>query len=155
MGATKPRSSESKAERKFEKKLQFYSKVRETVASLTATKAISKKQKTRSRQKKLKRYDLSSLSEFLPDLPAPRQAKAASKRKLNCKSRQKIVIEEGNQLKAVLSHPDFKANPLAAIHQHLQSTQPPNEDKQKKKNGSKKSKEKRQKAASELQPMDI
>lgn len=33
-------------------------------------------------------------------------------------------MKEANQLKTVLNDPVFKADPLAALHQHLQSTQP-------------------------------
>ncbi|XP_057965571.1 uncharacterized protein LOC131156140 isoform X2 [Malania oleifera] len=152
MGSTRPRpESSTKAERKFEKKLQFYAKVRDTVASLSAKKAISKK-RLRSRQKKLKAYNLSSLSESLPELKAPQQLK------LNSKSRQKLVTKEANQLRTVLSHPAFLSDPLAAIHQHLKNTQPITKDETKKrssKKGEKKSKKKRAKDASGLQSMAI
>ncbi|KAK5837975.1 hypothetical protein PVK06_006702 [Gossypium arboreum] len=84
--SSRPDSS-SKADKKFDKKVQFYAKVRDTVASLTAKKDITKKKKLRSRQKKLKAYDLSALSEFLPELKAPR----ANDFKLNCKSRQQLM----------------------------------------------------------------
>ncbi|CAK9143647.1 unnamed protein product [Ilex paraguariensis] len=141
MGKTSTRSEEStRADSKFEKKLQFYAKVRDTVTSLSAQKAITKKKKLRSRRKKLKAYDLSSLSEFLPELKAPRRPTPAEF-KLNSKSRQTLVLKEGNQLRTVLNHPAFRANPLAAIHQHLQSTQPDSNEKTKRKdskNGKKK-----------------
>ncbi|CAL5329315.1 unnamed protein product [Camellia sinensis] len=124
MGKTSSLSEPSThADRKFEKKLQFYAKVRDTVASLGAQKAIGKKKKVRSRKKKLKAYDLTTLSEFLPDLKAPMQP-APTEFKLNSKSRQNLVLKEANQLKTVLDHPAFQSDPLAAIHQHLQSTQP-------------------------------
>ncbi|XP_052484641.1 uncharacterized protein LOC105795223 isoform X4 [Gossypium raimondii] len=146
--SSRPDSS-SKADKKFDKKVQFYAKVRDTVASLTAKKDITKK-KLRSRQKKLKAYDLSALSEFLPELKAPR----ANDFKLNCKSR----LKEGKQLSAVLEHPAFQADPLAAIHQHLQNTQPVLDEKPKKKknqNGGRKKKSKKSKALSRQQSMDI
>ncbi|KAG4160025.1 hypothetical protein ERO13_D02G207600v2 [Gossypium hirsutum] len=147
--SSRPDSS-SKADKKFDKKVQFYAKVRDTVASLTAKKDITKKKKFRSRQKKLKAYDLSALSEFLPELKAPR----ANDFKLNCKSR----LKEGKQLSAVLEHPAFQADPLAAIHQHLQNTQPVLDEKPKKKknqNGGRKKKSKKSKALSRQQSMDI
>ncbi|XP_017632080.1 uncharacterized protein LOC108474611 isoform X2 [Gossypium arboreum] len=150
--SSRPDSS-SKADKKFDKKVQFYAKVRDTVASLTAKKDITKK-KLRSRQKKLKAYDLSALSEFLPELKAPR----ANDFKLNCKSRQQLILKEGNQLSAVLEHPAFQADPLAAIHQHLQNTQPALDEKPKKKknqNGGRKKKSKKSKALSSQQSMDI
>ncbi|KAB2042784.1 hypothetical protein ES319_D02G240900v1 [Gossypium barbadense] len=142
----------SKADKKFDKKVQFYAKVRDTVASLTAKKDITKK--FQSRQKKLKAYDLSALSEFLPELKAPR----ANDFKLNCKSRQQLILKEGKQLSAVLEHPAFQADPLAAIHQHLQNTQPVLDEKPKKKknqNGGRKKKSKKSKALSRQQSMDI
>ncbi|KAL5790569.1 hypothetical protein ACOSQ2_005457 [Xanthoceras sorbifolium] len=121
----------TKSDNKFEKKLQFYAKVRDTVTSLTAKKAITKKKKVRSRHKKLKAYDLSSLTEFLPQLKGSRQPAPAPEFKLNCKSRQKLILKEGKQLSAVLNHPTFQEDPLAAIHQHLESTQPMSNDKPK------------------------
>ncbi|GMJ12838.1 hypothetical protein HRI_004953000 [Hibiscus trionum] len=148
----KPDSS-SKSDKKFDKKLQFYAKVRDTVASLTTKKDIRKK-KLQSRQKKLKAYDLSALSEFLPELKASNQPTPANDFKLSCKSR----LKEGKQLNAVLEHPAFQADPLAAIHQHLQNTQPVADEKPKKKankNGGKKKKNKKSKASSGSQSMDI
>ncbi|XP_052193046.1 uncharacterized protein LOC127801717 isoform X2 [Diospyros lotus] len=91
MGKTSSRSEPStRADRKFEKKLQFYAKVRDTVASLGVQKAISKNKKDRSRKKKLEAYDFSSLSEFLPDLKVSKQV-APTKFKLNSKSRQTLM----------------------------------------------------------------
>ncbi|XP_068648343.1 uncharacterized protein [Aristolochia californica] len=112
-----------KGRSKFEKKLEFYSKVKETVTSLAVKKGIKKKQ--RSRQKKLKAYDFSTLSKFLPDLKPVQSPLKDSNLKLNCKSMRGILKKEGAKLKAVLSHPVFQSDPLSAIHQHLESTQPP------------------------------
>ncbi|GMH02853.1 hypothetical protein Nepgr_004692 [Nepenthes gracilis] len=125
MGLSNLRSEASKkTDCKFEKKLQFYAKVRETVASLNVKKAIGKDKIVRRRQKKLKAYDLSTLSEFLPELKDPRpHPPPPSKFELSCKSRQKLVLKEGKQLMAVLNHPVFQSDPLGAIHQHLQCTQ--------------------------------
>ncbi|XP_071691724.1 uncharacterized protein [Rutidosis leptorrhynchoides] len=148
MGKTSARKEESKhADRKFEKKLEFYAKVKDTVA-LGAQKAIKKKKKLRSRQKKLKAYNLSSLAEFLPDVGPSKQPTPADF-KVTSKSRQKLVMKESNQLKTVLNDPVFKADPLAALHQHLQSTQPVSDDKpphKKKKAGKKGKKKKKSKA---------
>ncbi|KDP47140.1 hypothetical protein JCGZ_22136 [Jatropha curcas] len=152
------RESETKADRKFEKKLQFYTKVRDTVASLNAQKSINKKKKLRSRQKKLKAYDLSTLTEFLPELNAPKQPTPTSEFKLNCKSRQKLILKEAKQLSTVLNHPAFQSDPLEAIHQHLLSTQPVVDEKPKKKlnkNGGKKMKGKKSKLSKESQSMDF
>ncbi|KAL4602963.1 hypothetical protein ACB092_10G091100, partial [Castanea dentata] len=97
--------------------------VEDTVSVLSAQKAIGKKKKLRSRQKKLKVYDLSTLSEFLPDLKTLRQpTPPTDELKPNCKSMKKLILKEGKQLSIVLKHPTFQLDPLAAIHQHLQST---------------------------------
>uniref|UniRef100_A0A2P2JXJ6 Uncharacterized protein MANES_10G074300 n=1 Tax=Rhizophora mucronata TaxID=61149 RepID=A0A2P2JXJ6_RHIMU len=157
MGKSRQEST-SKSERKFEKKLQFYAKVRDSVVALNATKSIAKKKKLRSRQNKLKAYDLSSLSEFLPELKAPRQQIPAAEHKLNCKSRKKLILKEGKQLSTVLNHPAFLSDPLGAIHQHLESTQPAPDEKPKKmssKKGGKKSKGKKSKASNGTQSMDF
>ncbi|WVZ87536.1 hypothetical protein U9M48_034159 [Paspalum notatum var. saurae] len=113
---------ELKSQQKLEKKLSFYTKVKDAVTSLNANKTISKKTKQSRRQKKLKAYDLSVLSEFLPEPAAPEQKTEA---KLNCKSRQTLVLREAARLKAVLDNPRFQLNPFEAIHQHLLATQPP------------------------------
>ncbi|KAJ8538405.1 hypothetical protein K7X08_014945 [Anisodus acutangulus] len=155
MGKTTSRGdAASRAERKFEKKLEFYAKVRQTVTSLAAQKSIAKK--VRSRQKILKAYDLSTLSEFLPDLNASQQPKPAAF-KLKSKTRQNLVLKEGNQLRAVINHPAFQSDPLGAIHQHLQSTQPTVDEKPKRKeskNVNRKGK-KKSKASAGLQSMEI
>ncbi|CAN4122244.1 unnamed protein product [Withania somnifera] len=156
MGKTTSRGdAAARAERKFEKKLEFYAKVRHTVASLATQKTISKK-KVRSRQKKLKAYDLSTLTEFLPELKGSPKPKPAEF-KLKSKTRKNLVLKEGNQLQAVINHPAFQSDPLGAIHQHLQSTQPAAEEKPKRrenKNGSRKGK-KKSKASAGLQLMEI
>ncbi|XP_068312714.1 uncharacterized protein [Pyrus communis] len=158
MGKPGSRSeSSTKADRKFEKKLEFYAKVRDAVSSLGAQKTIVKKKKLRSRQKKLKAYDLSSFSEFLPELKEKRPT-PASEFKINCKSKKKLVLKEGKQLTTVLNHPTFKSNPLAAIHQHLQSTQPVVDvkpERRKNRSGSKKRKENKSKASIGPQAMDM
>ncbi|KAI4377861.1 hypothetical protein MLD38_015428 [Melastoma candidum] len=150
--------STSKADKKFAKKLQFYAKVRDTVATLSATKAISKKSNRKSRQQKSKVYDLSSLSEFLPDVGPlyTRERPATGKDfKLNSKSRGKLILKEAEHLKAVLCHPAFQADPFGALHQHLESTQPILKDKGKVKKddkGGKKKDKKKKKSSKSSKP---
>ncbi|KAK4352433.1 hypothetical protein RND71_027951 [Anisodus tanguticus] len=177
----------NRAECKFKKKLEFYAiilahafiygwllhssmpiltgkvrmvlstEVRQTVASLATQKAIAKKKKVRSRQKKLKAYDLSTFSEFLPELKASQLLPKPAEFKLKSKTRQKLVLKEGNQFRAVINHPAFQSDPLGAIHQHLQSTQPIVDEKPKRrenKNGNRKGK-KKSKASAGLQLMEI
>ncbi|KAM3237904.1 putative ribosome biogeneis protein slx9-like [Capsicum chacoense] len=153
MGKTSKRGdAAARAERKFEKKLEFYSKVRHTVASLATQKTIAKKKKVRSRQKKLKAYDLSTLTEFLPELKTSQQPKPANF-KLKSKNRKNLVLKEGNQLQAVINHPAFQSDPLGAIHQHLQSTQPTVDEKPKRRENRKG--KKKSKAIAGLQSMEM
>uniref|UniRef100_A0A1D1XSX1 Putative ribosome biogenesis protein slx9-like n=1 Tax=Anthurium amnicola TaxID=1678845 RepID=A0A1D1XSX1_9ARAE len=128
MGLTNLRPDAGKVSRralKFEKKKLFYENVKSVVGSLAAKKTISKKKRTRSKQKQLKAYDLSSLTDVLPNVDAQSPQPDAAKRKLNCKSRKKLVERENNQLQAVLGHPAFQLDPVSAIQQHLERTQPP------------------------------
>ncbi|KAF5185503.1 ribosome biogenesis protein [Thalictrum thalictroides] len=147
----------SKGMRKFDKKLQFYAKVKDTVASLHAKKEIGKKKKLNRRQRKLKAYDLTSLNEFLPELKDPGQQCEEKNLKLKNKTRQKLVEKEGKQLKAVLSNPVFQLDPLAAIHQHLERTQPicPVEKSKKKLSKTGRKKGKKLKTFSAAQDMDV
>ncbi|XP_020593909.1 putative ribosome biogenesis protein slx9-like [Phalaenopsis equestris] len=124
------------SKRKIEKKLKFISKITEAVSSLSAKKTISKKKRLRSRQKKLRAYDLSALSDFLPDEALQKSSKSPVF-KLNCKNRQKLVEIESELLRSVHRHPAFQADPIAAIQQHLEQTQPPSSAEEK---GDKKSK---------------
>lgn len=69
-----------------------------------------------------------------------------------------IRLKEGKQLATVLEHPAFKSDPLAAIQQHLERTQPVVEvkpEKRKNKSGSKKRKDKKLKASAGPQSMDM
>ncbi|CAN6349292.1 unnamed protein product [Urochloa humidicola] len=151
------KNSELKSKQKLEKKLSFYSKVKDAVTSLNAKKTISKKKNQSRRQKKLKAYDLSALSEFLPEPAAPEQKTEA---KLNCKSRQTLVLQEAAHLKAVLNNLQFQLDPFAAIHQHLLATQPPasakdDAEKHRKDSKDKKRRRKKKSASSSSQAMDI
>lgn len=67
-------------------------------------------------------------------------------------------LKEGKQLSTVLSHPAFQVDPLAAIHHHLQSTQPVSDEKPKKKSSKaerKKKKKDKLKTSSGPQSMDF
>ena len=52
---------------------------------------FQKNKNARRRQKKLKAYDLSTLTDFLPDLTEQQKQPAPAKSDVNCKSRQKLV----------------------------------------------------------------
>ncbi|KAI3448129.1 hypothetical protein Pfo_004794 [Paulownia fortunei] len=153
MGKTSSRSDgKTHADRKFEKKMQFYDLVRGAVARKAITK--EKQQRKRSRQKRLKVYDLSSLSEFLPELKSPQELGPAEF-KINSKSRNKLVLKEGNQLKTVINHPVFQSDPLGAIYQHLQNTQPAIDEKPKRKDSKTRKNKAKKKKSKALQSMEI
>uniref|UniRef100_A0A803NEX7 Uncharacterized protein n=1 Tax=Chenopodium quinoa TaxID=63459 RepID=A0A803NEX7_CHEQI len=76
-----------------------------------------KSKSARKREKKLKAYDLSLLNEVLPEVKESQQP-APPPKKLNCKSRQKLVLKETERMEAVLKHPAFQSDPFAAIHRN-------------------------------------
>ncbi|PIN17598.1 hypothetical protein CDL12_09733 [Handroanthus impetiginosus] len=159
MGKTSSRSKQkhdtdgkTRTDRKFEKKMQFYEMVRGAVAKKVISK--EKQQKKRSRQKKLKAYDLSSLSEYLPELKASSEAGPAEF-KINSKRRNSIVLKESSQLKTVINHPVFQSDPLSAIYQHLQNTQPLTDEKPKRKDGKTRKNKTKKKKSNTSQSMEM
>ncbi|ERN17894.1 hypothetical protein AMTR_s00047p00223950 [Amborella trichopoda] len=103
--------------------MPFGAGVKDTVVALAAKKAINKKRRTRSRQRKAKTYDLSSLAEFLPNLDDLKQPDPHPlKLKVDCKNRRKLLEKEHDQFRAVLDHPAFQSEPIAAVYQHLEKT---------------------------------
>lgn len=166
MSKTKRQEKSKSSKRKLEKRLQFHAKVKDATTSLSATKIIDKKKRRPgSRQRKLKVYDLSSLSEFLPDINAVKKPADTTSTKLNCKSRQKLVKKETALMNAVLNNPAFQLDPIASIQQHLENTQPPpnidqrkkfsDKDKKEMKKAKKKNRKMRAKEASSLSPMSM
>ncbi|WAQ82958.1 hypothetical protein PtA15_3A324 [Puccinia triticina] len=53
---------------------------------------------------------------------AATQPKPASKKALSHKQKAKVLREESIRLPAILSHPEFKKNPFAAIRTHIQNS---------------------------------
>ncbi|XP_078447763.1 ribosome biogenesis protein [Wolffia australiana] len=165
MGLDSLRPDNAKVSRhslKFEKRKHFYENVRKASISLSATKTISKAQnkKTRARKKKLKAYDLSSLTATLPDeaeiASSPsRERLLHAKSNLSYKSRRKLQDREGKQLQAVLSHPAFQSNPAEVIRRHLEIIQPPRLAKNDKAKREKSKKRKGEKSSSGLKPMEV
>ncbi|KAH0448455.1 hypothetical protein IEQ34_022255 [Dendrobium chrysotoxum] len=155
MGRSTHKDDLSKSsKRKIEKKLNFITKITEAVRSLGAKKAISKKKRLRSRQKKLKAYDLSVLSDFLPNESLQKPSRSTDF-KVNCKNRQKLVQKESELLRFVHSHPAFQADPISAIQQHLEQTQPQPPVETRGSNKSKKEKRKRSKKSASVQNMEM
>ncbi|KAL3633006.1 hypothetical protein CASFOL_025990 [Castilleja foliolosa] len=151
MGKISSRSDgKNHSDRKFEKKMQFYELVRGSVVE----KAISKeKQKKRSRQKRLKAYDLSALSEYLPELSSLDSKPAEFK--INCKTGLALLLKESNQLKTVINHPVFQSDPFGAIYQHLQNTQPAEDEKPKRKDSKTRKNKAKKKKSKDVQSMEI
>ncbi|XP_024359792.1 uncharacterized protein [Physcomitrium patens] len=116
-------SERASVKRKMAKQIRFLNKLEETQRVLSAQKKNFKK-KRKSQKTGRALNDLSSLSEFLPSITASTTTTTSSK-VLRSKAKQTIVTNETKQLAAVLSHPQFKANPFAAIQQHLTTTLPP------------------------------
>ncbi|KAJ3679533.1 hypothetical protein LUZ60_017544 [Juncus effusus] len=165
MGLTGLRSGSEKKEsksfkRKIDKKVSFYNKVKDSVVSLGAKKSLNKKKRLK-KKKKLKAYDLSVLSEFLPDLETlTKKSAQQTELKINCKSRQTLVQKEAARMQAVLNDPSFIKDPFEAIHEHLLKSQLPiqEENKGSSKSSSKekkKEKKRRKKAKSAPQEMEI
>ncbi|KAI0488716.1 hypothetical protein KFK09_028555 [Dendrobium nobile] len=146
MGLTGLRRSSHKddlsksSKRKIEKKLNFITS--------------KLKKRLRSRQKKLKAYDLSVLSYILPNESLKKPSRSANF-KVNCKNRQKLVQKESELLRFVHSHPAFQADPISAIQQHLEQTQPPPPVEARRSNKSKKEKRKRSKKSASVQNMEM
>lgn len=64
-------------------------------------------------------------------------------------------MKEGSQMRTVLNHPIFHSDPLAAIHQHLLSTQPIPDEKQEKNSSRKRKKDKKKKSKASLGPQSM
>ncbi|KAI5071198.1 hypothetical protein GOP47_0013449 [Adiantum capillus-veneris] len=134
----------SRVKRKLTKQMQFLSRLQETQTVLGTRKTISKK---KHRRKKSALNNLSGLAEVLPSFEECIPKQPHLLRRNQAKARQQLVVSEAEQLSKVLGHPQFKANPFTAIHEHLVNTLGPVlEDKAKplmKKGKEKKSKQKR------------
>ncbi|KXZ46853.1 hypothetical protein GPECTOR_40g587 [Gonium pectorale] len=125
-------------QKKLTRKVNFLEKVSKSATSALATKAGGIGKKT-GRKKALP--DLSTLGAVLDEVSQRKAAAAAAaadgaagadKHKKqrgaavnSAKQRQHILLEESQRLQQVLKHPLYKADPIAAITNHLQHTLPP------------------------------
>lgn len=85
-------------------------------------------QKKKKRRPSVALSNLGSLAASLQD--AAKKAAAKEQRQEGAavgtlRARERIVKEESQRLQAVLQHPQFQADPLAAIASHLEATLPP------------------------------
>jgi hypothetical protein len=77
--------------------------------------------KRRKRPNKLK-VNLSSLSTSLADIMAEDRIKKTRKMEVGVRPKGKQLRNEIERFKAVMEHPEFKANPLKAIREHVENT---------------------------------
>ncbi|MCO5548115.1 hypothetical protein L7F22_001573 [Adiantum nelumboides] len=112
----------SRVKRKLTKQMQFLSRLQETQSVLSTRKVISKKKR---RRKKSALNSLSGLAEVLPLFEESIPKQPHLPRRKQAKARQQLVLSETEQLSKVLAHPQFKASPFTAIHQHLVNTLAP------------------------------
>lgn len=66
-----------------------------------------------------------------------------------------LRLKEGNQLKTVINHPIFQSDPLAAIYQHLQNTQPAIDEKPKRKDSKTRKNKAKKRKSKASQSMEI
>lgn len=124
------RQTGARVQRKVVKQMRFLERLQKTQQVLATTKTLGKKKRRKSSQNVgLALGTLPELADLLPSLEELGKNKTKSPRPLakvlHNKGRQKITSEETKQLAAVISHPAYKTNPLAAIRQHLLNTMPP------------------------------
>ncbi|KAL2622922.1 hypothetical protein R1flu_003127 [Riccia fluitans] len=153
-------AKEASKVRKQDKQMRFVSKLQDN-QKLSVKKTLGKKRK-RTREKAAKA--LGSLSSLLESLPKQEEVIASSvsfkRNQLTNKSHQKVVVKETKQLAAVLAHPEFQADPFAAIQQHLSNTlsipDPPAKNDDGKKSDSKgKKKKKKTKKLGKRKELDL
>ncbi|KAK9815410.1 hypothetical protein WJX72_003228 [[Myrmecia] bisecta] len=113
--------------KKVARRVRFFEKVAAS-NPLGARGTIQKKQKRR-RQPSAALADLSTLADSLGEAANKLTTKADKKQKGlgvgGCKARTRITADETARLQQVLAHPHFKANPIAAITNHLTAMLPP------------------------------
>uniref|UniRef100_A0A0D6QUD0 Ribosome biogenesis protein SLX9 n=1 Tax=Araucaria cunninghamii TaxID=56994 RepID=A0A0D6QUD0_ARACU len=149
--------------RKILKQARFYAKLQETQRALSSTRNITKKKNRRRNKSGQALKDLSALAESLPMFIDQKPVcQTAASTKLNCKTRQKLVVKETKQLGAVLAHPVFQSDPFSAIQQHLSNTIVPQVKTEvkgksgiKRKSSQKKNKGTKASSSSPVQAMDL
>jgi hypothetical protein len=116
-------------QRKLARKVKFLDRVASSkVKALAAVKSLKKR--TQRKKKVLPSLDTLAESLRLVDAAAQQEtAKEAGKpdhtRVTSAKGRMHAVAKESSRLQQVLSHPQFQANPLLAITNHLNASLPP------------------------------
>jgi len=80
-----------------------------------------KKTKRRQRPKKLK-VNLSAIGASLDDIIAEDRKTKSRKMEVGVRPKGQEIRNEIDRFKAVLEHPEFKANPLKTIRQYVENT---------------------------------
>lgn len=66
-----------------------------------------------------------------------------------------LRLKESSQLKTVINHPVFQSDPMAAIFQHLQNTQPAVDEKPKRKDSKTRKNKTKKRKSKATQSMEI
>mmetsp|Transcript_20281 Transcript_20281/g.61108 ORF Transcript_20281/g.61108 Transcript_20281/m.61108 type:complete len:197 (-) Transcript_20281:201-791(-) len=117
--------------RKLARQSQFMQKIVDNQRKILSAKKPGLKKKGKRKQLSGALADLSSLSGALLDAASSDAAKAEQKAKPKglgvggAKKRMRINDREAVRLEQVLGHPQFIADPIAAITAHLEATMPP------------------------------
>ena len=114
--------------RREQKKVTFLQKIHSTASQkgiISGT--ASRKRKKRKEPSKVFSTFAASLADQLDLVSADgkRNFKLPGKSINNLKAREKIAKDETKRMIQVLDHPQFQANPLAALTSHLTATLPP------------------------------
>ncbi|KAK3250741.1 hypothetical protein CYMTET_39901 [Cymbomonas tetramitiformis] len=122
---SKALSRSSSLKRKMDKQLKFTDKLQKSHDEALAAKTTLAKK----RKKKKVGITLGNLRSLVDDLPDSKGAAGAgvpslklAPKVLRSRARTKLLTSETERMAAVLAHPTFKANPVAAITSHLQAT---------------------------------
>ncbi|DBA84143.1 TPA: hypothetical protein ACH3X1_006616 [Trebouxia sp. C0004] len=129
----------SHVKKRLTKKLHFLEKVADSkLQALSATAGIRKKAHKSKHKQQKPLLDLNSLADLLAEVDQKQQAleagqgddgqpnkqKGRTEQINGSKARRAVTQVETTRMQQVLAHPDFQANPLAAIRNHLAATLP-------------------------------
>jgi len=112
------RSLPSHQQRKVAKRAKFLDKIR--VASLSATKrSPSAKKRNSAKGLSASSLDFAALSATLGEAGVDTAGLARGGVRATLKRQQRLVASESDRLRAVLAHPAFRADPAAAVTNHV------------------------------------
>lgn len=113
----------ARVRKKLSRRMSFLSRV--TASGVSANKAVTKRRRSAN---KSALNSLATLNEALALADVEGKHKAERQSRLEgrgaCRKRLKITATETVRLQQVLEHPQFQADPFAAIQSHLNATLP-------------------------------